>query len=215
MWFCLLCRKTVERNIVTYMKIEERCNHIMTTYESRIAYLEEEIKGKFKINKVKTIVREEIRQSQIPEMSSPWGMQMSANPDGRKKEPLKTVISEIQERRGREKNIVIYGVPAPEPEETEERKKKNTDVVLGVMKACKVTINDDSIVKVRRLGKYKEPEKEEKKTEHADNHQQQTRSGRPILVVLEKRHVQKYNYATQGRGLPTYNGQERLNIGGT
>ena len=40
MWFCITCKEKVEKNIITDMKIEERCNAIMKEYEQRMTLIE-------------------------------------------------------------------------------------------------------------------------------------------------------------------------------
>jgi predicted molibdopterin-dependent oxidoreductase YjgC len=60
MWFCAICKDIVEKNIITDLKIEKRCNEFMKSYEDRIRRLEERVEEKCDESRVRDIVRSEM-----------------------------------------------------------------------------------------------------------------------------------------------------------
>ncbi|CAC5387050.1 unnamed protein product [Mytilus coruscus] len=63
MWFCGKCRIVMEQHAVTDIEIERRCKQIMENFEERITSLEKTVDNKCDEDRVKVIVREEIKNS--------------------------------------------------------------------------------------------------------------------------------------------------------
>lgn len=63
MWFCGKCRIVTEQHAVTDIEIERRCKQIMDNYEERITSIENTVDQKYDKDRVKEIVREEIKSS--------------------------------------------------------------------------------------------------------------------------------------------------------
>ena len=71
MWLCGSCRGKVEKNIVTDVKLEERCKAIMTAFEQRLANIESELSAKCDENDVRRIVNEEIKKTTVEPLTTP------------------------------------------------------------------------------------------------------------------------------------------------
>ena len=148
MWFCAECREKVEKNIVTERKIEEMCREIMLNYEQRICELEEEIKKKCDRDEVVRIVEDSIARAANAKSSQPEDRNDS-NP-----EIVESLMSEVNERKIRENNVVMFGLPEINMENREDRTKRDIKLVGEVAQSCGITIEDDDVKSVRRLGKY-------------------------------------------------------------
>ena len=149
MWFCVPCREKVERNIVVDREIEERCNDMMKMFDSRIRYLEEEMSKKCDEGKVRDIVSE---MTNVSVAGQENGDTVSGQ-DG-KEHNVTAVISEINERKSRECNMIIYGIKESESEDKEMRRNHDREHVERVAETCDVSLEEDSITKIIRLGKY-------------------------------------------------------------
>lgn len=168
MWFCVSCREKVEKNIITDRKIEDRCNEIMAMYELRVTKLENEMEQKCDEGKVREIMKEEITKLRAdPTNIEIRGKQNTT--DMENPQLMSTVLTEINERKRREVNIVVYGSKECKSQSTEERVKYDMDVVKKIFVVCEAKLEEGNIAKVIRLGRYT--------SDKAD---------RPILVAFDK-----------------------------
>lgn len=174
MWFCVQCREKVEKNIVTDRKIEETCKAMMSSFEKRIADIENAVASKCSIAEAKDLINEEINK-RLPLLAShPQG----ATGDKQESSEAATatppssnvneVLSEMNERKARENNIVMYGVAEVESKPFEERQSYDKNKAEEIISKCGVTLEKDEVRKTLRLGKY-----DKKSKKH-----------RPMLVVL-------------------------------
>jgi len=190
MWFCHNCREKVEKNIIIDRKIEEKCKEMMTAFDLRLQSIETDVKTKCDAKEVRTIVQEEIKKSTPTE---PSGANCDAEevrnivqeeiqktaptePSGgtaetgvkSKNSGVNAVLSEMQERKNRENNLVIYGIPELDSRSKDERKNHDNAKTLEVLKTCEPNIQPEEIKRTIRLGKY---DKE--------------KTNRPVLVTLQ------------------------------
>ena len=105
MWFCVQCREKVERNILEDRKIEDLCKEIMLNYEQRILDLEDSMKQKCDEKKVREIVKEEMKKN-----TASGGTVEGATSTKPENEIMSSVMTEVNERKNRENNIVIFGL---------------------------------------------------------------------------------------------------------
>ncbi|KAK3104618.1 hypothetical protein FSP39_006297 [Pinctada imbricata] len=153
MWFCAQCREKVQKNIAVDVEIEKRCAEIMESYEARISTLENEIKGKCGEDRVREIVKEEVRDKGV---SDPDHKEEGDGTSQNKKEGvISSVFSEINERKQRENNIVIHGIEEAVSENASERVKHDKERIMEILNTCIGKTDDKQVVKVKRLGKYK------------------------------------------------------------
>ena len=144
MWFCPPCREKVEKNIVTERKIEEMCKEIMLNYEQRIIALEEAIKTKCSKEEVKKLISESLSSHNNSENDA-----RETNP-----EVLESVMTEVNERKQREGNVVFFGLTESKIDSREDRDKRETKLVQEVISECGVELGREDIKSVRRLGKF-------------------------------------------------------------
>ncbi|KAJ8014651.1 hypothetical protein DPEC_G00017850 [Dallia pectoralis] len=85
------------------------------------------------------------------------------------------VLTELDERKSRERNIVLFGIKESEGDQREERQQLDVDAVKDVFKMCRARTTVDSFVRVSRLGKYSRSEGAE----------EPAKLGRPVLVTLQ------------------------------
>jgi hypothetical protein len=78
------------------------------------------------------------------------------------------VLTELEERRAKENNIVIHGIQELNSQIGTERKDHDTKEALNILKGCKMKEEKRKIVRVARLGRYDK-----------DN------TKRPLLVAFE------------------------------
>lgn len=88
---------------------------------------------------------------------------------------MDTVMSEISERKNRERNIVVFGVSDQTAQSGIERKKQDLVEIQKVFSACRVGLKEDEVLRISRRVNYKNPEGD----------RETCTSKRPILVVLE------------------------------
>jgi len=168
MWFFHKCRERVEKNIIIDKKIEDTCKEMMSALETRLGNVESEVKTKCDANQVRDIVNEEITKtaptiaSTEPSGATPVKNNQDAN--------VAAVMSEIQERKNRESNLVIYGVEERESVSREERLDHDTEQTMDILNTCETTIQAKELKKIIRLGRY---DKEKKEI-------------RPLLVTLQE-----------------------------
>ncbi|KAG7155540.1 hypothetical protein Hamer_G023220 [Homarus americanus] len=71
-----------------------------------------------------------------------------------KLEPVGELIEELNERKMREDNIVVYGAPEPGSPTMNERIESDKSCALNLIKECGILSGQEIIVKVIRLGKF-------------------------------------------------------------
>ena len=162
MWFCIACRERVERNIQIDIDIETRCKEIMENYESRISKLEADIITKCDEGQVREKVSDELKRS-----GSVDNRHGATNDEDDNPVSTTDIISEIEQRKAREKNFVIHGSEEMISVKTEDRVNYDRNIAENVLKICKVDFTQQDIVKVTRIGKF---DKEKRK--------------RPLVVTL-------------------------------
>ena len=175
MWFCSSCRLIVERNIVTDLKIEERCREIMEHYEKRISTLEDKVNEKCDEETVRRIVSLEIDKVEA-KANKVKDTEGEDDPLIQKETIQEEVINEINERKAREKNIVIYGSAEEFIENSKERREADRRTVEEIFQSCDIESSEVTVTKVIRIGKYKKDEETE---------EDERPRKRPILVTLE------------------------------
>ena len=149
MWFCPGCREKIEKNIITERKIEELCKEMMLNYEQRICALEEEIKNKCSKEDVQKIVSETLKEIMKNRPPAEIDETRETNPG-----MVESLITEVNERKTRENNIVFFGISEINSEIKEERTKRDIKAVKEVASACGVNFEDSDVQHTRRLGKY-------------------------------------------------------------
>ena len=151
MWFCCDCRERVEKNIVTDVEIERRCKMFMQDFEDRIAKVESEIQSKCNVDEVKNIIKEEMDRREASGKSEGiggGGQSVAENSD------LTQVMSEINERKQRELNIVIHGVEECFSDSKEERIDHDRQHLLQVLGTCDRAVRGEDLGKVIRIGRF-------------------------------------------------------------
>jgi hypothetical protein len=163
----------------------------MHAYETRIYVLEDKIKGKCDKEEVKKIVHNE-----IADLKATGASPITADNTQSGKASFESVMSEMNSRKSRENNIVIYGIKEVESEISSVRRNKDIDTAKDILKLCKVKATDDTVSRTSRLGKFNKPTEETTTTETQQNPthfeensasgKEQTSSspGRPLLVVF-------------------------------
>lgn len=168
MWFCGRCRESVEKNIMTDLKIEERCKQIMANYENRLTTLEEKVTQKCDEKEVRSIVNDELEKKTVSQQDGEVA---------KKQEHFDTIFTELNERKNRESNIMIYGVNESDAEIKEEREQHDQGIVKEILKTCKTKVKEVKNMKVIRLGK--------KGNDVKNSEDRQEMARRPLLVVLD------------------------------
>ncbi|VDI00954.1 Hypothetical predicted protein [Mytilus galloprovincialis] len=65
-----------------------------------------------------------------------------------------SVISELNERKSRKNNLIIYGTKECNSENVEERKDFDLELLTDIAQNCEVDLNTYNIGKLRRIGKF-------------------------------------------------------------
>ncbi|CAG2249527.1 URB1 [Mytilus edulis] len=169
MWFCAPCRQVVEEHIVTDLKIEERCREIMDNYEQRINDIEIAIEKKCDKEEVRDIVSQEIikhkcDEERVREIAKEEALNggavanvVSEDIEGGvlpNQGTVTTVLEEINERKTRENNLIIFGITENESENKQERIEHDVENIVQLFKDAKITLDIENIRKTQRLGKY-------------------------------------------------------------
>ena len=133
------------------------CKEIMLNYEQRIIALEEAIKTKCSIEEVKQLISESLshnnNETEVQET---------------KPEVLESVLSEVNERKQREGNIVLFGLAESKIDNKDERDNREKKIIQEITSECGVELDGEDITAVRRLGKF-----------------DITKMKRPLLVTLK------------------------------
>ncbi|KAL7407073.1 hypothetical protein ABVT39_002493 [Epinephelus coioides] len=170
-WFCPYCEECVEKSIAIEQMIEEKCQQIIQEMEKQMQELESMLEGKCDEKRVVEIIQEQLKDTD--KGSTSWADIVRTPKENTS--AVKSVLSELDERKSREWNIVLFGIKDYNLENREERQKKELKVVKDLFKSCKVRTATDSFVRVTRLGKLNRSEEAE----------ESARPGRPILVTLQ------------------------------
>jgi hypothetical protein len=166
MWCCITCRKKFEEHIVLDLKIEDRCNQIMKEYEDRITQLETTVKEKCDEKRVREIIKDELGKVENNE-DTVEGDTQDIRAKTVKKEAVTIVIDEMNERKSRENNLIIFGFDENQSEVRQERIDHDIQQVNELYKACIIQLDTTSIKKTGRLGKFNNEKRD-----------------RPLLVTL-------------------------------
>jgi hypothetical protein len=154
MWFCTPCKANVEKNITSGLKIENMCDKIIQMFESRLNVIEQKIDTKCDESKVRDIVKDELAkaQDQITSYADATASESVKRVD--KVEMTTVVVDEINERKKRENNIVIFGLQESESDEKKERGEHDLRQIKKMFIDSKVQLEGDAIKNYKRLGRY-------------------------------------------------------------
>ncbi|XP_062589095.1 uncharacterized protein LOC134250751, partial [Saccostrea cucullata] len=83
----------------------------------------------------------------------------TASESGRHTVPVSAVLSEINERKNRECNMIIYGIEESDSDNKEVRRTNDGDKVKEIAEVCEVNVADESTIKLMRLGKFNKDKK--------------------------------------------------------
>ncbi|CAG2203305.1 unnamed protein product [Mytilus edulis] len=211
MWFCVPCRKVVEEHIVTDLKIEARCKEIMANYEQRIQAIELAVDTKCDETRVREIVEESIIKNScdkdmIREIAKDEATKTGAavhkkmeeaenkGTGPQKKATVTTVIEEMNERKARENNLIIFGITENKSEVKQERIDHDIENINELFYDAKINLEEGNIVKTKRLGKY-----------------DSKKDSRPLLVNLKSidSKLTLFKNMHYIRGMPKY---EKVNV---
>ncbi len=200
MWFCAPCKEKVEKNIIVDREIEDRCKDMMELFDNRIQNLEEEMKKKCSKDYVLGLVQEEItkcvntvRKDETKAQTPPLGNETDSE---NQKEDVTAVLKEINERKKRECNMIIYGAKECRSEENETRRKHDIGLVQKLSEACGTNLEEESVMKTVRLGRF-DKEAEEMK--------------RPLLVTFSEAE-QKVAFFKKAGALKTNKEYEKVRL---
>lgn len=187
MWFCTPCKANVEENITTGLNIENMCDKIIQMFESRLIVIEQKIDTKCDESKVRDIVKDELSkaQDQIKSYADVAASESSKRVD--KVEMTTVVVDEINERKKRENNIVIFGLQESESDEKKERGEHDLRQIKEMFEDSKVQLEGDAIKNCKRLGRY-----------------DSKKPSRPLLATLEHTNqkitlFKNFHYAKQNQ----------------
>ena len=123
----------------------------MLNYESRISKLEDDMQDKCSEARVREIVHEERMKGENGASSDNVGQGIST----KQPDTVETVLTEINERKARENNIVIHGVQEILTEDEDARKQHDRMKVNNILQTCKIQTNEENkITKLTRIGKF-------------------------------------------------------------
>jgi hypothetical protein len=165
MWFCGPCREKVEKNIIVDREIEDMCREIVERFENRLKIVEEQVEKKCDEDRVRSIIEEEIEKLNVTENISDKDQSKSNSVSG-----VNAVMSEINERKNRENNMIVYGVKESNLEGREARQRYDTKQIQNISDACGVSISSSNLSKIVRLGRYSKEKQRD----------------RPILVTFKE-----------------------------
>lgn len=177
MWFCGTCREKVERNIIQDRELEEKCKDIMKSFETRINDIETAVAEKCSKEETKKLINEELDKrlatktiEDNPSSGKPAAAATTATATGSN---INEVLQEMNRRKSRENNIIIYGIEESGARTWQERSEHDHKQIQNVMKVLEVDLPKAEIEKVTRCGKFnKEKFVKDKKS-------------RPLLVVMK------------------------------
>lgn len=155
MWFCGLCKERVVKNIVTDKKIVEACIQIREEFEQRIINLEQKmlnicgeqdvrkivqkemenrinVRDKREITNLREVGKEEVTKLQPNTRNEDTDQEGNGKQSGQ--ETVTSVIEEINERKSRQNNMVVFGTEEKKSENREEREEQDKDIILTLYK---------------------------------------------------------------------------------
>ena len=138
----------------------------MKEYEDRITQLETTVIEKCDEKKVREIIKDELGKVENNEDTIDGDTQ-NIRSNTVKKEAVTTVIDEMNERKSRENNLIIFGFDENQSEVRQERIDHDIQQVKELYKACTIQLDTTSIKKTGRLGKFNNEKRD-----------------RPLLVTL-------------------------------
>ncbi|VDI03141.1 Hypothetical predicted protein [Mytilus galloprovincialis] len=111
-----------------------------------------------------------------------------------KKATVTTVIEEMNERKAREKNLIIFGITENQSEVKQERIDHDTEKINELFYDAKINLEEGNIMKTKRLGKY-----------------DSKKDSRPLLVNLKSidSKLTLFKNMHYIRGMPKY---EKVNV---
>jgi hypothetical protein len=166
-------------NLKEDRELEEKVREALDTFK---ASFQEEFDGKIKTleGKIETKVSEERVREILAENRATGNEHDDQNTsdnkakDQKKTEIVSDTIKEMNERKSREKNMIIYGLNEPESTNREERLAHDKSEIMEITKTCEVEITEEDIATTKRIGRY-DPEK----------------PVRPLMVVLREAEIKR------------------------
>ena len=173
MWFCPPCRFRVEKNIVTEIEIEEKCKLYMEEFSKKIEQIETDLKNKCDIDQVKDIVKEEVKLLNDKQPLQPDNTENSSTNEAKS---VEETVKEVNDRRAREANMIIFKAVEPQTNLREQRVREDLAFIEHVCnEICGIDFDSDNdVAKIVRLGKKNEDG-----------------SPRPLLVVFKEAETKK------------------------
>lgn len=159
MWLCTDCREPAEKSIRSDRSIELRCQESMQEFKDKISEIEKNIDSKCDEDRVVwEILKEELSRPQVITASTEaeTTIRNGERRPAKAPEAINTVMSEINERKRREKNIVVYGISENKSAVAAERKTSDIEEAKKIFAACTVDLRD--VPQIKRLERYKEPQ---------------------------------------------------------
>lgn len=129
-WFCDPCQSPALYAVQTDNEIEERCNHYLQNFTSRISKLEEEME--LKASKV-DLEHQAAQLLAVKASLVEKGHTLEQDIDNKVEEKLSEYERERKEREKRKANLIVYKIPEPTSEEPEERKKEDTAKIAEIL----------------------------------------------------------------------------------
>ncbi len=173
MWFCLPCREKVQQHLEVDKKIEEACAKIRQEYEGRFNDIENKLKEKCDKQEVIKIVRSEIAQTnpeeknhetikeivqeEVKSLSQKEATRTNAangnNKEGPSQDQIDDVIGEINERKARENNMIIFGIEESKSNLKTEKNQHDLNKINELYTDAKINLEMGNITKIDRIGK--------------------------------------------------------------
>ena len=150
MWFCMKCKPKVEKNILQEKTIEEKCATYCQMVNQRIDEVEKKLETKCDVNEVKEIVKQAMGTQETTNKQP-----ASSSTTNEDRSVLDDTVKEIQDRKDRETNFIVFNAPEPNTNVKETRVKEDVELIRGLCNdVCSLDINpQNDILEVIRLGK--------------------------------------------------------------
>lgn len=167
---CQKIMKTYEQRISTLeQKIEEKCGReVVHELEQKIETKcgEEDVRdivqaelsksntatATIEKDTIRTLVQEEISEKMTVN-EVPINQKGEGKPNNQSEQPsVSNLIEEMRERKSREKNMIVFGIP--EADTQEERETYDNNQINQLFTDCGITLDPANIEKSIRLGKY-------------------------------------------------------------
>ncbi|KAH3833130.1 hypothetical protein DPMN_106431 [Dreissena polymorpha] len=138
-------RKCEKEEVIKIVQYESIKNTECEREEVRKFILQELTKNTQSKEEVRDIVQEKITRNKV---SMPEGSEGVDNKDN-----VQSVISELNERKNGENNIVMYGIDEQNSMNRAERLNHDKEKAIKVGEICGVKVTNEDIIKIIRLGK--------------------------------------------------------------